>query len=161
MPYANLTTSKIGPLAIEPGKYSTFDAKIVVNLPPEDFDLIISFFVGLQGEVVVIENKPLKVTISDAPVSFFDPKFLFVQLIFTLTIGAIGFAIYYFALVPYIEDSLNTSRKQNVSKKVSQEKKKSVNPGNKGYDESWIPSHHLKPLSNTEGLTSNKLKKTS
>lgn len=135
-PYANLTTSKIGPLAIEPGQNASFDAKVLVSLPPEDFDLIISFFVGYQGEMIVIEASPIKVTISDPPVNFFDPKFLFVQLVLGLTIAAIGFVLSSNFILPYFEKNLSSPKKPVVEKK-------SVNTGNKGYDESWIPSHHL------------------
>lgn len=146
-PYANLTTSKIGPLAIEPGKNATFDAKIMVNLPPEDFDLILSFFVGHQGDVVIVENKPLKVTISDPPISFFDPKFLFIQLVFGLTIGAIGYAVVTLGLIPYLDQSPAASKKSTASSKKPIPEKKSVNPGEKGYDESWIPTQHLQQKS--------------
>lgn len=154
-PYANLTTSKIGPLAIEPGQNSTFDAKIMVNLPPDDFNLIISFFVGYQGEMIVIEADPIKVTISDPPVSFFDPKFLFVQLVLGLSVIGIGYALSNSYLIPYFE-----SKKSDSSLKKQIVEKKSVNPGTKGYDESWIPSQHL--ASTSQSLqTKSKIKKSS
>lgn len=148
-PYANLTTSKVGPLSVESGNNTSFDTKILVNLPPEDFDLVLSFFVGHQNEMVIIKTDPIKVTVVDPPVSFFDPKFLFVQLILGLTVVAIGYFVSNTYLMPYLDTKKTAGPKAAVSEK------KRVNVGDKGYDQSWIPSHHLQNASAAKAKKAN------
>lgn len=142
-PYANLTSTKIGPLAVEPGKNVTFEGKIKVTLPPEDFDLVLNFFVGAQGDMAVVKHAPIRVSIVDPAVSVFDPKFLLAQIILALTVGMLGYVGYFSYLQPYLQSTkpvvANTPVKKGSVAAVVEKKK----AGEKGYDESWIPKEHL------------------
>lgn len=173
LPYANLTTTKIGPLAVEPGKNVTFEGKIKVSLPPEDFDLVLSFFVGALGDMAVVKHDPIRVSVVDPPVSLFDPKFLLAQIILALTVATIGYFVYFAYLEPYYHKSRLSFTKAKREKgasasaadghKKSPVKKGSVadviekkKAGEKGYDESWIPKEHLSAAASSSSAKTKK-----
>lgn len=97
------------------------------------------FLVGYKGVSTVIETDVIKVTVSDPPVSAWDPKLLFVQLVVALSVMGVGYWISNTYITPYFEEQqLRGSKKDEKSTTKS-----GVAAGPKGYDESWIPPHHL------------------
>lgn len=106
-------------------------------MPPDDFILRLFFLVNYQGVATAIETNDIKVTVSDPPLSAWDPKLLFAQLIVGLLVTGIGYWISNAYVSPYFNDQPRPVQKEAVATKSG------VAVGAKGYDESWIPQHHL------------------
>lgn len=139
-PYKNLTTAKVGPILIESNGFHTLTTDLKVTLPPQDFDLVFTLLLAFEGGMSAFDVDPISVTVSDPPISILDPKLLLANLILCLTvIGVSYWGVTAFAL-PYFEE-----KKQAAPKKVveAEPQASGVVPGEKGYDESWIPQHHL------------------
>lgn len=140
---ANLTTTEIGTHTIKAGEKYTIKHSLLSTLPPLDFDLKMFLLGEYEEQVARIEVEPIAVSVEDPPISIFDPKLIFVQIILGLTLSGIVYVVGTTYLKPYLEPKkkAHTSSSEASSKKVS-----GVKPNEKGYDESWIPENHLKKV---------------
>lgn len=138
-PYTNLTTTSLSPVEILPGQAADVSQAIRVALPPKEFDLAFTLYFSFNEEILTVTLSKTPVSVNDPPVSSLDPKLLFVQIILGVTAIVIGYFVSTKVILPNLE-------KKYPKKPVPKEKSttRGVNPGAKGYDESWIPQEHLK-----------------
>lgn len=132
-PYANLTKTALSDVTIEGNSVKSFITNVKPTLPPTDFDLYFNFIVGYEKQFSSVSINPVSVTISDPPISAWDPKLIFVQVILGGGVMILGYYLSNTYILPYFVDPTDT-------KKVDADKK---TPKAQGYDESWIPKHHL------------------
>jgi hypothetical protein len=143
--YANLTNTKVGPLTIEPGSQDTLIHNVRVDLPPIDFDLSFTVFVQYSGEFLSLSLKPETVVVNDAPISGWDPRLILVQLIIAVSAAGVGYLLSKRVILPYLETKFpDAAAKTKKEESKSGRASPAVNLNKKGYDESWIPEHHLK-----------------
>lgn len=121
-------------LVVEAGGKNTYAPNLKPTLPPQDYDLQMGFLLSYQGVANTQFADVMKVTVSDPPVSAWDPKYLFVQAILGLSVMALGYWLSNTYVMPYFEDPKAKKETTTTS---------GVVPGEKGYDEAWIPKHHL------------------
>ncbi|KAF5099604.1 hypothetical protein D0Z03_000978 [Geotrichum reessii] len=139
--YANLDRTPISDLTVEANSVKWFVRSIKPTLPPTDFDLHFSFIVGYENRFVTVPVPPVSVTISDPPISAWDPKLLFVQVILGGVVMALGYYLSNTYVLPYFVDPAERKKATTVTKKNES------NANTQGYDESWIPKHHLTGVS--------------
>lgn len=141
-PYSNLTTVEVGPILLEANGEHTLHTALKVTLPPQDFDLGISFLCAFEGGMSAFELDPIAVTVSDPPISFWDPKLILANLILALTVLSLGYVGSISFVIPYFEEKQKAAA---VKKPVveAEPQASGVVLNDKGYDESWIPQHHL------------------
>lgn len=141
VPYFNLTTTELSPLLIEANGGQTFTTNLKLILPPTDFDLTLSFLLAFEGAMSTYTLEPIAVTVSDPSISILDPKLILATIILGLTVAGLGYFGVSQFLLPYLEEQKPVAKKQPVV--VAEPEAVGVVPGEKGYDESWIPQHHL------------------
>lgn len=122
----NLTSSTVGPIVISPGDSASVGQRITFDFEAGNYLLSPRIFVAFNEELKVIQSRSQLVVLKDVPLSFFDPHFLFLELL--LVIACLVFA-YLFA-----PNMLQTS------KFVSATSARSSDPTN--YDPEWVPQHH-------------------
>ena len=144
--YANLTNAQIGPYTVKPGESVEIEHNLKLNLPPQEFALEFLLFLqyGIDEERQAIYTLRLNkqpVSIVDEPVSFWDPRYLLVQLVLGATMAGAGYYLSKTFLLPYLEPKKQPAKTNKKEKATSSGV--SVSNG-KSYDESWIPEQHLK-----------------
>ena len=102
---------------------SKFGQDVTLNLPEGQYFLIPFLLASRFDEIVRIAAPPTLFEIVSPPISFFNPQFLSVQVIFLAIIGGVS---YY-----YMKSKTN----QRPSKKSATVKK---------VDESWLPETYKK-----------------
>ncbi|KAF6063921.1 Increased recombination centers protein 22-2 domain protein [Candida albicans] len=90
----NLTTGKVGPIAVPPGEAIKFDQKINVDLIPANYELIPYVFIAQDSLIKVIPCRGQLATIVDAAVSFFDPRLIFLELVLLITFAGLIYVGY-------------------------------------------------------------------
>lgn len=128
---ANISASAVGP--IEVGTNETVEFQQIINLILKEGDYVVSpdIYVEKGEETMRVIASPSLVRILPPPMSFFNPKFLFVQLVLGLLIAA-------FSYFTFFKPS-NSKTTQRGSKNInnSQDSKKSADP-------SWLPANHTR-----------------
>nr|CAA45869.1 unnamed protein product [Saccharomyces cerevisiae] len=122
-PVADITGASIGPYEMEVNGTSKFGQDVTLNLPEGQYFLIPFLLASRFDEIVRIAAPPTLFEIVSPPISFFNPQFLSVQVIFLAIIGGVS---YY-----YMKSKTN----QRPSKKSATVKK---------VDESWLPETYKK-----------------
>ncbi|AJU46306.1 Irc22p [Saccharomyces cerevisiae YJM1307] len=122
-PVADITGASIGPYEMEVNGTSKFGQDVTLNLPEGQYFLIPFLLASTFDEIVRIAAPPTLFEIVSPPISFFNPQFLSVQVIFLAIIGGVS---YY-----YMKSKTN----QRPSKKSATVKK---------VDESWLPETYKK-----------------
>jgi hypothetical protein len=136
-PYANLTKTALSDVTVEGNSVKSFITNVKPTLPPTDFDLYFNFIVGYERQFSSVSIRPISVTISDPPISAWDPKLLFVQAILGGAVMILGYYLSNTYILPYFVDPAESKKAAaDAYKKASASKAQS-------YDESWIPKHHL------------------
>lgn len=150
-PYSNLTSTKIDPLLVEANGGQSYTTNLKVTLPPVDFDFALSFLVVYEGGMSTFTVDPVALSVTDTPISIFDPKLIIAIVILVLTVvGGAYFGITAF-LFPYLEEQKPVVKKQPVVETEPQTPGVVLN--DKGYDESWIPQHHLEKKASRKSKT--------
>ncbi|KAF5122933.1 hypothetical protein DV495_004126 [Geotrichum candidum] len=156
-PYANLTSVKVGSVVVPPQGEHTLATGLKIALPPHDFDLRFNFLVAYEGGVSDFEVDPVKVTVTDPEISLFDARLIIAQALLALTVIGLGYVAYVLGLSPYLEDRKAAAGPSaaEIEKKKKQEQQQAagVVPNENGYDESWIPQHHLGSSKKTKKTT--------
>uniref|UniRef100_A0A060T9V6 ARAD1D17644p n=1 Tax=Blastobotrys adeninivorans TaxID=409370 RepID=A0A060T9V6_BLAAD len=145
--FVNLTTATLGPLTIKPGATESIRHQLTgLNLAPYDFDLALVLLAQYQEQLAAIQVGPLPVSIYDPPISSLDPRLLLIELILVATVGAVGYFGVYKLLLPYlgVAPAPKKKAKKSGSSTPTSGASSGVNANGKGYDESWIPEHHLR-----------------
>lgn len=150
----NLTTVKIDPPVNVDGNagYAEIVQNLKVDLGPADY-LVNFVLYGQHGqEFVALNVEPRPFTVKDKEISSWDLKLIFSEVVLAGTFGLIGYLLSSWYLLPWLESKLprpSTETEEKPSKavkttKTKKSKEKESSPTGSGYDESWIPEHHLK-----------------
>ncbi|CAN6647844.1 hypothetical protein TRVA0_022S01970 [Trichomonascus vanleenenianus] len=151
--YTNLTMTKLeADTTVQPNSQHKIQQRLSVQLPPYDFDLAVQAFALLASEqesngIALIESSNrARVSIVDPPVSWFDPRLILAIALLLASVTISGYYLVTLIVLPYISGSPMGKPVEKKPAKVesSQARSSGVQPGEKGYDESWIPEHHLK-----------------
>lgn len=121
---ANITAQEVGPFEVAVNESIQFQTRIQLNLPEGSFFLAPLLFTVKDEELLKVGIRPLPVYVSPPPMSFFNPSFISVQVIFGLVVVAISYSVF--------------NRKKQSIKKT----KKSTSP--KKVDETWLPDTYKK-----------------
>lgn len=121
---ANITAQDIGPFVVPINETIQFQTRIQLNLPEGSFFLAPLLFTVKDEELVKVGIRPLAIYVSPPPMSFFNPSFISVQVIFGLVVVAISYVLL------------------NLKKQSVKRTKKSTSP--RKVDESWLPDSYKK-----------------
>lgn len=137
----NITSASVGPIILEPGQSQQFSQVINVNLQPDAYILSPLLYITHGEEFMTVSPRPQWTTVADAPISFFNPQLLFLELVLVLTFGGIGYVLYDLFGKKYFKGTAT-----GPSKKVSASSGASTAAPSDGksYDASWIPQGHIK-----------------
>lgn len=126
----NLTSSPIGPIAVAAGETQHFIQKLNVDLIADSYLLSPALFLTYDNDIKVVFPRGQLFTVSDIPISIFNPQLLLLEAILVASIAGfayIGYSIWGKAL---------------FDTKVS--KKKPLPPqGHSTGADSWLPEGHV------------------
>lgn len=126
----NLTANSVGPVVIAPGETATVGQKILLELIPANYYLSPLVYVAFKDELKQVQARPQLITLKEMPVSFFNPQWMFLELLFFGTIGILGYFAYTSWFKSYFVSITPVDKNVPVSAKTS------------GFDPAWVPSHH-------------------
>ncbi|ANB12921.1 hypothetical protein AWJ20_1199 [Sugiyamaella lignohabitans] len=145
--FTNLTIAKIGPVSIGPGETKLVTHSLKFNLPPKEFNLGFVFYLQHDEEFFSFKlDQKMPLFIADPPISSFDPRLILVQIITGVTVGFIGYFLTKTYVAP-VFDRLGDKKKKPAPVKKAAAPVEKDEAASSGYDESWIPEHHLKTRS--------------
>lgn len=149
--FYDLTTDKIvvsvqgtqvGPIKVESGKTAALSHTFETNLDAKLYRAVIQVYIQFGNEVYQVHAYDGPVAIVDPYVSPFSWKFLVAQVVLGLTAAALGYYAVTVYAIPYATGTYGVEKKPVRAKPVAPAGS-GVKTGPKGYDESWIPKHHL------------------
>lgn len=126
----NLTANSVGPVVIPPGQAAVVGQKINLDITAGSYIINPQVFVAFNDQLKAIAARSQLAVLTEAPVSFFNPQFLFLELLFVSIVGGIGYYFYSTTLQGYFDGAAPTKKPLATSGKSS------------SYDPSWVPSHH-------------------
>jgi len=136
---ANLTSGAVGPLVLGTNETKTFVQDIPLNLIPDTYIFSPQVFIVLEDQIKMVPVRGQMATVSDLPISWFNPQLLFLELILISTLVGAGYFAYQTWGKQYVSSSIPSqgkAKKQPVAASASAS-------GSKSYDSSWLPEHHL------------------
>ncbi|KAF3908634.1 hypothetical protein AA313_de0202800 [Arthrobotrys entomopaga] len=137
----NLTALKVGSEIPAQGT-TNVPYSFVPNMHAQDvvFELGVLFH-SKEGDGKMIQHTAYNGTISVAepPTSLFDPQILFLYIFILGLVGAGGYVAYQTWVVPMLPKPKRVRREVPTEAKTT-----SADVPKGGFDESWIPEHHLK-----------------
>ncbi|KAL5604062.1 hypothetical protein BROUX41_002051 [Berkeleyomyces rouxiae] len=148
----NLTTTQYGQL-VAAGETKAVEYAFELDMNAQDVLLnLVAVVADSQGQVYQVMAYNSTASIVEPPVSLLDPQILFLYLIMAGTFGGIGYLVYKTWVEPMVAPPA-PKRPQKAKKAVpvvieptSGDESGAANAS--GYDESWIPNHHItKPVS--------------
>lgn len=146
---ANLTSTKINSVEIKSGEHAKISHSLRVNLPPTELQLAVQLIGNMNSELVRVNVPKFPVSVNDPAISWFDPKLILAQLILAGTLLAAGWTVTKMYVMPYLEPKKSEKKKKAASNSSTNnnndDDSSGVQTNGKGYDESWIPEHHLRP----------------
>jgi hypothetical protein len=152
----NLTSVRYDAL-VEPGESKELPYSFAQDMMPRDVRLLLVAVVkGADGSLFQISAHNGTASIVDAPISFFDPQIIFLYLFLSAFFGGVGYWVY----KTWVETLFPQTRAPRAPRKtrktttpvepepLSGSESATIATGSgKGYDESWIPDHHInKPV---------------
>ncbi|GAO45758.1 hypothetical protein SAICODRAFT_6065 [Saitoella complicata NRRL Y-17804] len=155
----NMTVSKLN-TPVPPTGSLNIPYQFTTDLAPGTLGLLLTvYFTSAANPATIFQALAHNATviISDPPFSIFDPSVLFLY----TTLLALMAGIAYYAYGAFIAPPSTGKKRSTGAKKVAKaEPVEAVAPveasagattSAKGYDESWIPEHHLRPRSRQSG----------
>ncbi|KAK7204840.1 hypothetical protein BZA70DRAFT_280126 [Myxozyma melibiosi] len=151
VPFENITATRVGPIQIPPHSKVPVPYSFVVDVEPKEYFLRIVLVIEYEGQLVQYLSYNSTVYVEDPPLSIFDPQMLFLYLILIALFGAAG----YYTFTSYIQPKYFPKKKATkkraapaaASTVTAESAAQSTSVNAKGYDESWIPEHHLRSKS--------------
>lgn len=134
----NITAASVGPIVLEPGMSHKFSQSINLNLYPNNYILSPVLFVSRGDAFVTATPRPQLASVSDTPISMFNPQLLFLEIVLLATFAGIGYLLYESFGKAYFKGTAPTK------KPVKTPTASSPAPEGKSYDSSWIPEGHIK-----------------
>lgn len=135
----NLTSSALGPIFLKPQSTETFSQRIPLNVLDGNYILSPQVFAAVNDTIQVIPVKGQLTVITDVPISWFDPKLLFLEAILLGSFSVLVYVAYEAGGKKYLRGTAPVA-KQN--KKVPTAA--AAESTGKSYDTNWIPEGHLK-----------------
>ncbi|KAK9434234.1 hypothetical protein V1505DRAFT_359584 [Lipomyces doorenjongii] len=143
----NITAVRVGPLAVAPHTTASVAYSFVLDREPKDYFLRVGLLIEYEGQLVQYLGYNSTITTQDPPLSFFDPQMIFLYLILSGIFGVGGYYVYNTYVKSYFAPK-NTSGKKRAKAVTpvtpSSTTAETTGSAAKGYDESWIPEHHLR-----------------
>jgi len=141
----NLTTTRYG-VSIPAGEKHTVPYNFVLDMMPQDTVVELLAVLGNKdGQVFQIEAHSGPASIVEPPTSILDPQIIFLYLFLTGLFGATLYFVYntwIASLFPAAAKPAKKTKKIEVEP-LSGSESAGVTTGADGYDESWIPQHHI------------------
>jgi len=137
----NLTAGQVGPLTVQPGLTESFNQKIPLNVLPANYRIVPQLFVAHEEKVKHVAIRGQLATITDAPVSIFNPQLLFLELVLLVSGAGLAYFVYQIWGKQYFQGTAPIAPSKLRALSPSSE---GTATGGKTYDESWIPEGHLK-----------------
>ncbi|EPS44733.1 hypothetical protein H072_1264 [Dactylellina haptotyla CBS 200.50] len=136
----NLTTAKVGTEVPADGVVNV-PYSFVSNMHAQDVILELGLLLTSKKSERIIQYTAYNGTISVAepPTSLLDPQILFLYLFILGLVGGGGYLAYETWVVPMLPKPKRVRTTAPVEAKTT-----SADVGKGGFDESWIPEHHLK-----------------
>lgn len=88
---ANVTTQELGPFEVPVNESVNFRTAIQLTLPEGSFYLAPLLFVVREDELMKVGIKPVSIFVSPPAMSFFNPSFLSIQLLFAAVVIGAGY----------------------------------------------------------------------
>ncbi|KAK6461141.1 increased recombination centers protein 22 [Scheffersomyces coipomensis] len=136
---SNLTIGNIGPITIAPGESQNFEQKMSLNLVPNNYLINPQLFVAIDEQVILIPIRGQFATISDLPISFFNPQLLFLELVLIASFGGLLYFLYEAYGKQYINGTGPIALK--AAKKAAAAAPSSGAGTSTALDDSWLPDH--------------------
>lgn len=136
----NLTSGAIGPIVVANGESKTFVQDIPLDLVADNYLLNPQVYIVMNDVIKMIPVRGQLATVTDLPISWFNPQFLFLMIVLTVSFVGLGFAAYDIWGKRYLK---GTSPIQPKQRPASTGIPSVYTSGSKTYDESWLPEHHL------------------
>lgn len=134
--------TQVGPVGVNSGKTAALEHVFETSLDAKDYRNVIQVYIQHGNEVYQVHAFDGPVTVVDPAVSPVSIKFIFAQIVLGITAAALGYYVATTYAIPYATGTYGQEKKP-VRAKVVVPAGTGVKTGPKGYDESWIPKHHL------------------
>ncbi|ETN41850.1 uncharacterized protein HMPREF1541_03789 [Cyphellophora europaea CBS 101466] len=143
----NLTTKQYA-VEIPAGEKQTLPYRFQTNMHPQELRLNLAAVVSKDETFYTMQAYNGTISVVDPDSSFFDPQMIFLYFFLVACAVGVGYAFYHIWVVPYFPQlQQKKSRGQKPIKKAEPVEVDAAGPAvttsSKGYDESWIPAHHL------------------
>ncbi|KAK9233772.1 hypothetical protein V1525DRAFT_441408 [Lipomyces kononenkoae] len=142
----NITAVRVGPLAIAPHTSESVPYSFVINREPKDYLLRVGLLIEYEGQLVQYLGYNSTVSVQDPPLSYFDPQMIFLYVIISGILGVGGYYVYTTYVKSYIAPKKAGKKRAKAPSPAapSTTSAETTSSAAKGYDESWIPEHHLR-----------------
>ncbi|KAM3161984.1 Increased recombination centers protein 22 [Lachancea thermotolerans] len=125
---ANISASAIGPLDVDVNGTTEFQHVIKLVLKEGDYVLSPDVYVQKENETMRVVTNPSLIRILPPPMSFFNPKFMLVQMVLGALIAAFSYFTFFKPSASYGRDAKKLKPDGSVSRT----------------DSSWLPENHQK-----------------
>jgi hypothetical protein len=142
----NLTSGAVGPLVLGTNETKSFVQDIPLNLIPATYIFSPQVFIVFEDQIKLVPVRGQLATVSDAPISWFNPQLLVLELILIASLVGAGYFAYQTWGKQYVSSPLpqGKGKKQPVAGAAGASATASASAtGSKSYDSSWLPEHHL------------------
>ncbi|KAK9246575.1 hypothetical protein V1506DRAFT_534626 [Lipomyces tetrasporus] len=159
----NITAVRVGPLAVAPHTTQTVGYNFVLDREPKDYFLRVGLLIEYEGQLVQYLGYNSTITVQDPPLSYFDPQMIFLYIILSGIFGVGGYFVYNNYVKSYLAPKKTSGKKRAKSATPvtpSNTTAETTGTDSKGYDESWIPEHHLRSKSPKPKMTKKTKKNT-
>lgn len=137
----NLTSGSVGPQVMTKGDNFTFNQHIPLNVAPNHYVLSPQLFIVVDGDIKMVPARPQMVVVEDAPISFFNPKLILLELVLLVTMGGLAYVIYDLWGRAYLYGGVVNKKQAKQQAKANVAAKAS---GAKSYNDEWLPDTHVK-----------------
>ncbi|KAG5357249.1 Increased recombination centers protein 22 [Yarrowia sp. C11] len=139
---ASVQGTQVGPIVVESGKTGALTHQFETRLDAKVYRNVIQVYIQHGNEVYQVHAFDGPVVIVDPHVSPLSYKFIIAQVVLGITAAALGYYVVTSYAIPYATGTYGQEKKPVRAKPVAPAGS-GVKMGPKGYDESWIPKHHL------------------
>lgn len=131
LPRYNMTANSVQPIIINPHESGSLRQVIEMEFVAGNYILSPSVYVSFRDQLKEIKVGTQLIAVSDIPVSFFDPQFIFLVLIMSIAFGTIGYYIYSSYFQKYFRKTAPLASISNTTGTGS------------GLDPSWVPKNYV------------------
>lgn len=136
---SNITAGSVGPIVLEPGQSQQFSQAINLNLVSDSYVLAPLIYIYYGEEYMTVKPRLQLTTVSDVPISIFNPQLLFLEIVLLASLGGVAYFIYEAFGKSYIQGTAPVKKTFKANSDVGA----TISLG-KTFDSSWIPEGHIK-----------------